>query len=68
MGASLSPSEIIQWYLDAGVDEAIGEAPVDRFQEQPRKKPASTPPPAFLQNPCDLPAAAATPAALRAVT
>ncbi len=68
MGASLSPSEILQWYLDAGVDEAIGEAPVDRFQAPPpQKAPAAARPPVFLQNACELAAAAATLDDLRAV-
>jgi DNA polymerase len=76
MGASLSPSEILQWYLDAGVDEAIGEAPVDRFQAPPppQKIPADATrpaeiarPPAFLQNACELAAAAETLDDLRAV-
>ena len=28
---SQSAQSLLQWYLDAGVDETIGEAPVDRF-------------------------------------
>lgn len=28
---TLPPSALLQWYLEAGVDEAIGEEPVDRF-------------------------------------
>ena len=68
MGASLSPSEILQWYLDAGVDEAIGEAPVDRFRAPKtpatpsRKRPPepAAAPPAFLQSACDLAATAET--------
>lgn len=28
---SLHPVEVLRWYLDAGVDEAIGESPVDRY-------------------------------------
>jgi DNA polymerase len=28
----LSPAQCLRWYLDAGVDEAIGERPVDRFR------------------------------------
>ncbi len=73
MGASLSPSEILQWYLDAGVDEAIGEKPVDRFRAPPppqapvQKMPAgaarpieAVQPPASLQNACEMAAAAET--------
>src|SRR5687767_5695334 len=26
-----SPAEILRWYVDAGVDECIGDVPVDRF-------------------------------------
>ena len=26
-----NPAEILAWYLDAGVDEAVGEAPLDRY-------------------------------------
>lgn len=25
------PRQILQWYLDAGVDEAVGETPIDRY-------------------------------------
>jgi uracil-DNA glycosylase len=35
---------LLRWYLAAGVDEAIGEAPVDRYRASAR--PAATPPPA----------------------
>ncbi len=28
---SSSPAALLRWYLDAGVDEAIGDAPMDRF-------------------------------------
>jgi len=31
MPLDLSPIDLLRWYLDAGADEAIGEAPVDRF-------------------------------------
>ena len=31
MPLDLSPHDLLRWYLDAGVDEAIGEVPVDRF-------------------------------------
>jgi uracil-DNA glycosylase len=34
---------LVRWYLDHGVDEAIGDEPVDRFES---KEPASVPPPA----------------------
>lgn len=28
---TLHPAEVLKWYLDAGVDEAMGEQPVDRY-------------------------------------
>lgn len=31
----LSPEQLIRFYLDAGADEAIGTAPVDRFSQPP---------------------------------
>ena len=31
--ASMPSSELLRWYLDAGVDETIADEPVDRFQE-----------------------------------
>jgi len=34
----LPPAELLRWYLAAGVDEAIGEQPVDRYA-QPAKAP-----------------------------
>lgn len=32
MNANVNPVELLQWYVDAGVDENIGDAPVDRTQ------------------------------------
>ena len=33
--ADRSPSRaLLDWYLEAGVDECIGEAPVDRFADR----------------------------------
>jgi DNA polymerase len=37
------PAALLRWYVDAGVDECIGEAPVDRFKA-PAPKPAAAPP------------------------
>jgi len=31
MTQALSPHELLQWYLEAGVDEAIGAEPLDRY-------------------------------------
>jgi DNA polymerase len=37
------PAALLRWYVDAGVDECIGEAPVDRF------KPVAPPAPAMAR-------------------
>ena len=39
-----SLDQLLRWYVDAGVDEAIGDAPLDRFALS--AKPAATPRPA----------------------
>ena len=31
MQTEADPYDILRWYLDAGVDETIGEVPVDRY-------------------------------------
>ncbi len=43
----LDPHTLIEWYLEAGVDEAIGEEPVDRYGVHPaaRKTAATGPAP-----------------------
>ncbi|MBF0356761.1 MAG: uracil-DNA glycosylase [Alphaproteobacteria bacterium] len=41
----LPPYEALCWYLEAGVDEAVGETPVNRFAPQPEAAPISPPPP-----------------------
>ena len=33
MDENLTAAEILRWQLDAGVDETIGDEPVNRFQE-----------------------------------
>lgn len=35
MAQPLSPRELLEWYLEAGVDETIGEAPVNRYLDPP---------------------------------
>ena len=50
MQQGLSKRELLQWYVDAGVDEAIGEQPVDRFSAveaapAEAEPPETTPPP-----------------------
>lgn len=60
------PAALLRWYVDAGVDETIGETPVDRFKTvpPPAPVPAAAPPPVASR-----PAAiAATPAAAVAFT
>lgn len=51
MPLDLSPDQLLRWYLDSGVDEAIGEEPLDRFalSARPAARPAAVPPsdPAF---------------------
>jgi uracil-DNA glycosylase family 4 len=39
-----NPAALLRWYVDAGVDETIGEAPVDRFTAAP-PAPFMAPPP-----------------------
>jgi len=39
MPLDLSPHDLLRWYLDAGVDEAIGEVPVDRFAASAKAPP-----------------------------
>jgi len=33
--SQLSPAALLRWYLDAGVDEAVGERPLDRYAPAP---------------------------------
>ncbi len=41
------PREVLRWYLEAGVDESIGEEPVDRYAAPPPPPPA---PPAVVED------------------
>lgn len=43
MPLDLSPDQLLRWYIDAGLDETIGEAPVNRFAAS---EPAPPPAPA----------------------
>jgi uracil-DNA glycosylase family 4 len=61
---------LLRWYLTAGVDEAIGEAPVDRYRVSAR--PAAAPPSSAAASPprapalrVPAPALASTPAVLQ---
>lgn len=39
MPLDLSPIDLLRWYLDAGADEAVGMAPVDRFAASAKPPP-----------------------------
>lgn len=41
----LSPDQLLRWYLDAGLDETIGEVPVDRFAASSRPAAQAVPQP-----------------------
>lgn len=50
MHESLSPEALLRWYVDAGVDETIGEEPLDRFAAPPpRPQPAPAAPAPAVQ-------------------
>jgi len=38
------PAALLRWYVDAGVDETIGDAPIDRFKAPVKAAPAPSPP------------------------
>ena len=44
MGAPLSPIDVLRWQLEAGVDETVAAAPVNRFAP-PGRLPSPPPPP-----------------------
>ena len=46
VASPLSPRAVLRWHLDAGVDETIGETPVDRFQRRLPDRPSPAPIPA----------------------
>ncbi len=51
MAQPLSSRELLEWYLEAGVDETIGDAPVNRYLDPPTIRTAASaarnsPPPA----------------------
>jgi uracil-DNA glycosylase family 4 len=43
MPFDLSPDQLLRWYLDAGVDETIGEVAMDRFAAKPPPRPVPIP-------------------------
>lgn len=57
------PAALLRWYVDAGVDECIGEAPVDRFKAPPPKPAAAAAPPVITRAVAAPVAAPAAPAA-----
>ncbi|MDP6786898.1 MAG: uracil-DNA glycosylase [Rhodospirillales bacterium] len=60
MTGPMAPRDLLAWYLDAGVDEAIGDRPVNRYAAVARPAPVAEPPPAPDPAP-PLPAAARAP-------
>ena len=46
MHPNLPPKKVLEWYLEAGVDEAVGEEPRDHFAEPPAPSPAPAAAPA----------------------
>ncbi|HSV28109.1 MAG TPA: uracil-DNA glycosylase [Candidatus Omnitrophota bacterium] len=45
MPLDLSPDQLLRWYVDAGVDETIGELPIDRFAAPARPPVQAVPQP-----------------------
>ena len=62
-----NPAALLRWYMDAGVDETIGDAPVDRLAKRPPAAPVSAPNPVAARP--AIPAASPTfaPAGMEAV-
>ncbi len=68
-GLSENPAALLRWYIDAGVDECIGDAPVDRLTKRaPASQPAAAQPAAAASAPAPivLRSAAPVPAGLPA--
>ncbi|OIR00839.1 uracil DNA glycosylase superfamily protein [mine drainage metagenome] len=73
MTFDMSPQHLLRWYLEAGVDETIGEAPVDRYAQsrlpaaaplRPDRPPAAAPSSAPSAASSSAPSAASPPAAM----
>ncbi len=67
MKSAIHPIDILRWYLEAGVDETMGEQPMDRYAvtragKEARPRPPQTPPAAAGPHP-----ATATPPAVAAI-
>jgi len=56
MSFDMAPQHLLRWYLEAGVDETIGEMPLDRYALAQLVR-APTPPPARPQPPAPSPTA-----------
>lgn len=56
----MTPRQVLAWYLEAGVDEAVGDAPADRFA---KAKPAAAAEPSAAPGPAVAPPAAPASAA-----
>ena len=56
---NLSPEHLLTWYLDAGVDEAIGEVAADRFAPPPPMSVVEPPPATLAPRPQPPPSAPA---------
>lgn len=63
MQPELAPDQLLRWYLDAGIDETIGEVAMDRFQAPPPAKtqPSPAEPQPQAARPVIAPSHAATP-------
>jgi len=61
----MTPEHILRWYAEAGVDETIGDAPVDRYAQALAAPPRPAAPPARPQAP-SAPAVVTTPTPQRA--
>lgn len=61
----MSPAQLLRWYIAAGVDEAIGEKPVDRFAAAARAPQSAAAPPLTAAQPA-APAIASSAAQLAA--
>ncbi|MBX7197853.1 MAG: uracil-DNA glycosylase [Rhodospirillaceae bacterium] len=59
-GLSENPAALLRWYIDAGVDECIGDAPVDRLTKRapaPATPSAAAPAPVTMRPAMPVPAA-----------
>ena len=64
MERTTPPRQILKWYLEAGVDESVGDVPVDRFAASARPAPVAAAPAAKPAAPTPRTPAPAAPPAL----